>query len=101
MDGVLQAADEYRGRVRQRRQNVWRYAERLHRRAKIQRVCIFVVIGYVVFDPSVASILSPAAILLVPVVIFQATLFRGCFRWLVQQRSQLCQLLVRRGNLWL
>ena len=98
MDGVSQPADEYRDRVRQRRQNAWRYAQRLHRWAKIQRVCIFVLIGYVVFDPSVVAILLPAAILMVPVVVFQIILSRRFGReWLALRHFERALLRIEGG----
>ena len=74
MDGVLVAANEYRKRVRQRRENAERYAYRLGKTAKRLRMSAFAIIGYTVFDPSVAFILFPVGIVYVSVVAFQCRL---------------------------
>lgn len=74
MDDVPVAATEYRQRVRRRRESAEHYAYRLRKTAKRLRASAFAIIGYAVFDPSVAFILFPAGVVYILVVAFQSRL---------------------------
>ena len=98
MDIILPPVDEYRDRIRQRRHHAFRYANRLRRRWKLQQVCVFSLIGYVVFDPTVVAILPPAAVLFIPVVVSQLKLSRKLRReWLAARYFERALLRIEGG----
>jgi len=72
--------DTYRANLEVRRVQATRCAMRLRRLIKTKRVFIFGVIGYAVFDPSVAAALLPTLLLLIPVVYLQDRIHRGLNR---------------------
>jgi len=72
--------DTYRAHLEVRRVQAIRHATRLRRLIKTKRVFIFGVIGYAVFDPSVAAALLPALLLLLPAVYLQDRIHRGLCR---------------------
>lgn len=64
-------ADELTSRYRTRRASAARYARLARRVIVSKRVYLASFIGYVVFDPTVAAVLPPVAISLIPIVLIQ------------------------------
>jgi len=76
MELASHAAEEYRTRAESRQDKANRYAGRLRVLVPSRKIVSYAVIGLAVFDPTIAVILVPLTVALVPTTLLQSYLSR-------------------------